>query len=56
MLLSNNYDLFAINETWLNSVVQDYEVAVSGYETFRLDQPSGRGGAIMLYSSNTFVL
>ena len=50
-LSSTKFDVFAINETKLDSTVSDNEIYVSGYEVVRKDRKvNGRnGGAVCIY-------
>ena len=37
------------NETWLDDTVMDSELYVNGFNFFRRDRPTGRGGGILVY-------
>ena len=39
----------AVPESWLNSDIEDGLVSINGYNIFRKDRPSRRGGGICVY-------
>lgn len=53
-ILSENYDIVAITETWLNDSVLNAELFPPGYQVFRRDRSTGqsRGGGVLLAVSN----
>ena len=54
LIFTGNHPLvIAISESWLNDTVGDSEVAIPGYQIFRLDRSHGRkGGGVAIYSLN----
>jgi hypothetical protein len=54
IVLSNQFDVIALTETWLNSSITDFEVTPNGYHVIRKDRPSDkRGGGVMLAVKDT---
>jgi hypothetical protein len=54
ILCRDNYDIFAITETWLWPNILDSEITIDGYITLRCDRPSiksyrTRGGGTLIY-------
>ena len=49
MVVENNWDIFAVSETWLNSTVNNADVKIPGYNLFRLDRYYKRGGGVCAY-------
>ena len=54
LIFTGNHPLLiAISESWLNDTVVNSEVAISGYQIFRLDRSHGRrGGGVAVYLLN----
>lgn len=52
-IISNNYEIFAISETWLSRCVSDNVISVPNYHLLRKDRV-GRGGGVCVYIKNTF--
>jgi exonuclease III len=50
---SNNFDVIALGETWLNNFVEDQVIAIPGYNLLRKDRTS-RGGGVCMYIKNKF--
>lgn len=48
-LLSNDFDIFCISETWLNSTIPDNSVIIEGYNILRRDRSDSRGGGVAMY-------
>lgn len=48
----NEFDIFAISETWLDSSISNIEIEISGYTIFRLDRPNKVGGGVCAYVKN----
>ena len=48
-------DVIGITESWCNETIKDSEVAIEGFNTFRLDKgtPTGTGGGVILYIRNS---
>ena len=38
MIHEENYDIFAVSQSWLNSTVRNAEVEITGYRLSRLDR------------------
>lgn len=51
-LMLNRADLVAISETWLNEQIDSSFVSITGYDLYRLDRLSGRGGGVCAFVSN----
>lgn len=47
------FDVISINETWLNSTIDDCEVNIDGYEILRKDRNDRRGGGVAIYVRNS---
>lgn len=45
------YDIISVQESWLNSTINDFEIAIPGYTIFRKDR-SQRYGGITVYVQN----
>lgn len=50
-ILSNNYDIFTLSETWLSEEIKDYVIKIPGYTIFRQDRER-RGGGVAIYIRN----
>ena len=48
----NRVDLVAISETCLNEQIDSSLVSINGYDLYRLDRLSGRGGGVCAFVSN----
>ena len=56
MLLENPFDIFCLNETWLNSSWRDAELTIDGYNLIRNDRKDGqRGGGTAIYYKSKFI-
>ena len=44
----HRFDILAINETWLNSNIEDSEISIPGYNILRNDRPT-HGGGVAFY-------
>lgn len=51
MILSENFDIFALSETWLSDLIDSSLINIPGYQFIRCDRKS-RGGGIALYLKN----
>lgn len=49
LLATNPADLVAITESWLHEEIDDILLSVSGFNIFRKDPTSGRGGDACIY-------
>ena len=53
----DNFDVIALNETWLDTQNKHplAEVSIHGYKVFHVDKPTptGRGGGLVMYVKNT---
>ena len=47
-VLSHDFDVFSVNETWLNESVNDSEIAITGYNLIRKDR-NRNGGGVCFY-------
>ena len=52
MLAHHKPSIFFINETWLNSTVEDNELNSDNYVFFRKDRSNGKGGGVLVYIRN----
>lgn len=52
-IISNN-DVFTISETWLDHTVSNLEVEIPGYDIYRIDRQSKRGGGVCAYVWQSF--
>ena len=48
LLLMDSFHIVAITETWLDSNFGDHELLVDGFNIFRKDRESQRGGGVLL--------
>ena len=52
-----NFDVIALNKTWLDTQSKHLlvEVSIHGYKVFHVDKPTptGRGGGSIMYVNNT---
>ncbi len=46
----NNYDIFAISESWVTRSISNAEVKVEGFKLTRLDRSEKTGGGVCLYT------
>jgi len=44
------FDVVGITETWADSSVTDAELALEGFDMFRVDRGGSRGGGVLLYT------
>lgn len=49
LLSDSNLDFLCLSETWLTPNSPDSVYAISGYNVFRKDRQTGRGGGLLLY-------
>lgn len=54
-MLINNFDLFAMNETWLNSTWSDPELEIDNYTIYRYDRNDAKGGGVAIYIKNSLI-
>lgn len=52
LLLMDSFDIVAITETWLDSDFRDHELLMDGFNIFRKDRQSQRGGGVLLAVRN----
>lgn len=43
------FSIFALNETFLNETVQDFEICIPGYHVIRRDRKDRQGGGVAVY-------
>ena len=55
VVISENFDIIAVTETWLSCDVDSNRLNINGYNLFRSDRPQGRGGGVAIYIKNEFV-
>lgn len=55
LILVNNFDLFAMSETWLNSTWSDPELAIEGYTIHRCDRNDDKGGGTAIYAKDSLI-
>ena len=54
-MLSNEYDIFTISETWLDPSTTDTDIQISGYILFRQDRGTHKiGGGTVVYVKDTY--
>lgn len=51
-IINNEYDIFAITETWLKSTTPTASISINGYDIFRRDKQT-RGGGIVIFVKTT---
>ena len=47
-------DLLILGESWLKKITNDSDIALSGYNVFRVDKPKKRGGGVAIYVKSAF--
>lgn len=47
---SNDFNAFALNETFLDASYQDYELQIPGYELIRKDRLEKSGGGVAIFT------
>ena len=53
-ILLNDFDIFTISETWLDSTVDNASIEISGYQLFRQDRgPYKSGGGLCVYTKSS---
>ena len=50
LAISSNPDVILITETWLTESVRSEQISIPGYQTFRCDRSSRRGGGCLAYT------
>ena len=54
-ITNNNFNIFTIPESWLDPIVCDADILISGYSTFRQDKgPHKRDSRLLVYVKNIF--
>ena len=53
LMLMNDFDLFAMSETWLSSTWTDPELAIDNYTIYRYDRNDAKGGGVAIYIKKT---
>ena len=54
-ILSNEYNIFTISETWLDPSTTDTDIQISGYILFRQDRGTHKnGGGVVVYVKGTY--
>lgn len=53
-LLSCDYSIISLTETWLKDTVFSTELFGSNYSVYRMDRTSGRGGGVLIAVSNKY--
>jgi exonuclease III len=57
LIRENDFDIFAITETWLNEHISSDCLAISGYNNIiRLDREGRIGGGVAIYTSDSLVV
>lgn len=51
-VLSHNFDIFLLSETWLSACIHNFMIDIPGYSLFRLDRVTGKGGGVAIYVRN----
>ncbi len=54
LLVSENIDLLAVTESWLDDSVSDSEIGLNGYDVFRCDRNRNGGGVAIFLSKLLF--
>ena len=54
LAIKNEFDIFTISESWLDSTVTDIEADIPGYNIFRLDRSTKTGGGVCAFVSERF--
>ena len=53
-ILSNEFDIFAVSETWLNSKTTNLEIEIPGYNIHCVDRENKAGGGVCIYVRQTY--
>ena len=57
LVSENNFDIFAITETWLNEHISSDSFAIPGYSTIiRRDRVGRMGGSVAIYTSDSLII
>ena len=51
----NDFDLFAMSETWLSSTWTDPELAIDNYTIYRYDRNDAKGDGVAIYIKNSLI-
>ena len=54
MASAYNYDVIAVTETWAHTEINNAELAIEGFNMYRMDRKESRGGGVLLYINDTF--
>jgi len=52
---TQGYDVIGIVQTWVQDQILDSELAIPGYNNYRLDRKQGSGGGVILYVKDTLL-
>ena len=56
-IMTKNYDIIALTETWLTEDIPEQLILLQGYKLIRLDRSSNqRGGGVLLYIKESFTI
>ena len=53
-MLANRFDVFTVSETWLDSTVTNLELEIPGYDIYRIDRDSKKGGGVCVYVLHSY--
>lgn len=54
LLLDSNLDYLCLTESWLHSNVPNNMIDIAGYQCFRTDRNTGKGGGVLIYIKDQF--
>ncbi len=56
LLMDSNLDFLCLSETWLTKTFPSASLAMPGYKYFRQDRNNGRGGGLLIYDNDHFII
>lgn len=54
LLLDSNLDYLCLTESWLHSNIPTNMIDIAGYQCFRKDRITGKGGGVLIYIKDKF--
>ena len=55
IVTDNDYKIVGITETWLHEDINDGEISLTNYQTYRSDRQQGKGGGVLMYVHDSLV-
>lgn len=54
LLSESNIDILGVSESWLTHSSSTAAISIAGYNVFRKDRESGKGGGVLIYVREKF--